>query len=143
MSKRNNGWSEYEKLVLSKLDGHDKLIADILKQLQSATEHLSDFKLEALKTIEAHRLSCTIVAEFPKVARDIEGIKTSLLNIRKAEKEISDSAKEIVDLKVSVGQLNVKSGLWGALGGIVGLAMLMIGMWVKNDFSQILYNVFK
>jgi uncharacterized protein involved in exopolysaccharide biosynthesis len=42
-----------------------------------------------------------------------------------------------------VAQLQVKSGLWGALGGIVALAMVIVAVLLKNDFSNILYNIFK
>ena len=138
-----NGWSEYEKLVMSKLDSHDHHISDILRQVQTANEHLLNFKLDVAKAIELHSSSCKIAEEFPKFARDMEGIKTSLLNIRKEEKVIGENTKEIGDLKIGVAQLNVKSGLWGALGGVVSVALIIVAIWVKNDFSMILSNVFK
>ena len=144
MTKKNkNGWSEYEKLVMSKLDSHDRLISDILKQVQVSNDHLSDFRVEVAKGIDEHKTSCKIAEEFPKTARDIEGIKASLNNIRKSEKEISDNTKAVGDIRVDVAQLQVKSGLWGALGGIVAIAMLVVAVWVKNDFSNIVSNILK
>ena len=131
-NKSGNGWSEYQKLVLSKLESHDNNISDILKQVQTTNEHLSDFKVEVAKGIDAHKTSCKIAEEFPKVAMDIAGIKVSLNNIRKTETIIANNTKDIGDLKVNVGQLQVKSGLWGAVGGLISIVTVMLLMAIKN-----------
>lgn len=142
--KKNNGngWSEYQRLVMSKLDSHDRNISDILKEIQTSNQKLSDFKLDVSKDIDAHKMSCKISEEFPKLARDIEGIKASLNNIRKDEKVIADNTKDIGEIKLDVARLQVKSGLWGAIGGIVGLAMVVAATWFKNDFASIVSSMF-
>ena len=48
-NKQSDGWNEWEKLVLSKLESHDNNISDILKQVQTANEHLFSFKLDVSK----------------------------------------------------------------------------------------------
>lgn len=141
MSRRktyDNGWNEYEKLVMSKLDTHDKNFSDLIKQIQLHNDHLAEFKLDVAKALENHKASCKIVEEFPKFSRDIAGIKTSIENIRKTEKAIENHTSEIGTLKTSVAQLQVKSGLWGALGGLVSLIVIIITATVKSGFSSFL-----
>lgn len=141
-NKVGNGWNEYQRLVMDKLSNHDKLISDVLKQVQVSNEHLSDFKIEVLKSIDAHKTSCIIVEEFPKFNRDLEGIKTSLLNIRNKEKEIVENTRDIGDLKINVATLQVKSGIWGAIGGLVSVATVIAAIWLKSDVGAILSKFF-
>lgn len=135
--KTQDGWNEYEKLVMSKLDSHDKNFSEVLKQLQSHSEHLSDFKLEVAKAMDTHKTSCEIAKEFPKFSRDIEGIKSSLHNIAKSEKEISDNTKDVGTLKVEVARLQVKSGIWGAVGGVVSLATIILAVALEDKFPAL------
>lgn len=137
-NKQSDGWNEWEKLVLSKLESHDNNISDILKQVQTANEHLFSFKLDVSKAIENHGATCKIAEEFPKISRDIEGIKASLNNIRKDEKVITENTKDIGTLRVDVAQLQVKSGLWGAVGGMISLVILLLTMTVKTGWTEIL-----
>lgn len=134
--KPDNGWNEYEKLVMSKLDSHDKMFSDVLKQIQLQNDHLLNFKLDVSKAIEMHGATCKIAIEFPKVARDIEGIKVALSNIRRDEKVIADNTKDIGLLNVAVAQLQIKSGLWGAVGGMVSLATMLLVMAVKEGAAD-------
>jgi head-tail adaptor len=121
MSKKKdgNGWGEYQRLVLSNQERHDKALGDLTKQVQDLGTNLAEFKLGSEK-------------EFSKVSRDMEGVKASLGNIRKSEKEISENTKDIGDLKVEMRELQVKSGVWGMVGGLISLIFLIFSSAVQD-----------
>lgn len=116
MTKSDN-WSEYTKLVMDKLSSHDKNFDKLAELIGEQGEGYNNLKVE-LKS-------------------DIVGIKVSLENIRKNEATTEQNTKDIAVLKVGQAQLEVKSGIWGAAGGIFGFIALVIGIWAQSGFDSI------
>ena len=117
MAPKNN-WNSYEKYVVAKLERHDILLDGIAKQNQEGNDRLSEVK------------------------GDIVGIKVAIANIQCDKKIIDGHTKDIGDLQVNEAQLQVKSGAWGALAGIVTTAIVILGVLLKTDFSILIHSIF-
>lgn len=129
----SNGWSEYEKLVLAKLESHDDAFSEVFDELKANSRNLLEFKLEVSKSINNQTIS---------FGKDIADIKSSVANVSNMEKTVGEQGKEIGNLKVNVGQLDVKSGLWGSLGGIVAIVFLFLSVWLKGSLAQTIQSLF-
>jgi hypothetical protein len=43
----NNGWNEYQKMVLDALDRHQKSLDDVHKEVVSNKEHIAELRVKA------------------------------------------------------------------------------------------------
>lgn len=43
----SNGWNEYQKLVLNKLDSHDQLLSEINKEITSVKIQIAQLNIKA------------------------------------------------------------------------------------------------
>ena len=116
MAPKNN-WNTYERYVVSKLESHDKLLSDIACQNTVGNNSIAEVK------------------------GDIVGIKVALDNIKSDKKTVEGHTKDIGDLKVASAELQVKSGVWGILGGIVTTAIIILAMLLKTDFGVVVSHI--
>jgi hypothetical protein len=114
---KSDGWSEYNKLVMDKLSSHDKKFEDMVALVKEQGENFNNLRVD-LKS-------------------DVAGIKVSLENIRKNETCTDKNTADIVTLKTEVSALTVKSGVWGAAGGILGFVLLMVGIWTQSGIENV------
>ncbi len=117
-SYKDNDWSQYEKLVMSKLDSHDTLLSEVLTQMRENNANMAEFRES--------------MAEF----------KGTMSSVGCYAADIAENKKEIGEVKVSIAELNVKSGIWGAIGGVVSLAAMLLGIWIKADVATVLSEFF-
>lgn len=116
--KDDNDWGAYQKLVLDKQAQHDKKFDEVACLIKGMSENFYNLKIET--------------------SSNMAGIKASLENIRKDETTIKENTSNIVTLKTDVAQLQVKSGIWGALGGMLGFVLLVFGVWAKSGFENVM-----
>ena len=72
-----------------------------------------------LKMTEQLSEVATKTERIPALERKIEGLKACV-------------STQITDVKVDVGKLKVKSGIWGALGGIIPASIMTILYLIKK-----------
>ena len=106
----SGNWNEYQKLVLSKLEDHDKSFNDIKKLIQDNSKEYSDLKSE------------------------MAGMKSSVDSLK-------TNVSCIDEIKTDIAQLQVKSGIWGAAGGILGFLLVFLTTQAEN-IAQGLFHFF-
>lgn len=102
-------------------DEHHKLLIQLNTKMDEVFRTQTTLDLKIDKLAEANKVG-------------ISSLRSEMVNlvtkeIGDVEKRTEANAKAIQDILVSVGRLEVKSGVWGAVGGVIAvIAIILVGL---------------
>jgi len=68
-----------------------------------------------------------VLAELTRLNSRVEAIPVAI-NLK-----VDEINKALKKIEVEIGKLQVKSGIWGAIGGLVPVAIMLFIMWYKSN----------
>ena len=117
-----NGWSKYEKLVVDKLSSLEESQKTFQVDVRKEIRGLHD-KIEASSAITKKEL-------FDRI-NDINKTQTdSTTSVKDLLTQSMNEFKLVVTEKLAI--LNVKSGIWGMIGGALPFVAIIIVYVIKN-----------
>lgn len=103
-----DSWNRYQKLVLSQLSNNTVCTEKLGTAVERLSNGLNEVKIELVK------MSASV--------KSVENLKDSI-------KRLEDFSNNV---NREVGELKVKSGLWGSLSGAVTSAVILLGYIFKR-----------
>lgn len=131
MAKNKDSWCNDRKVVLAQLAENSKSMSDLKKSIDKLTEGFIILRSDSVKMNEA-------LKELPQLKESFYSLNTNLVLAEAKIESASKISNDVVEIKKGmnglnreVGELQAKSGLWGALGGIVSGMAIMLTRMVK------------
>ncbi len=100
-----NGWAQYQRLVLAELQRHSELH-------QRHQEELANLRM--------------------MVERDLSDLRARTGAVERLEHRIEKTELSINGQTAQLSALNVKSGVWGLAGGLIGFMTLALSHILKS-----------
>ncbi len=119
LQRNTNGWTRYENLVLSTLERHEELIADVQKDI-----------------LEMRIINSEVSLKLLAVGNDLKELCET---IKESIKDVKEAKKEAVEQKHNLQLLNFKFGM---LATVLGLISGGIGQLVIKPLSSVLAKIF-
>ena len=127
MTKKNgDSWCNDQKLVMSQIAENTKVVCELKKSIDKINEGFIELRSDQVKVKESLKELPQLKDSFYSLNTNLALAQAKIESASKISADVTEVKKLVGGLNREVGELQVKSGLWGALGGVIsGVAIAL------------------
>ena len=109
-ANKNGDWGEYRRLLISELERLDRTVSDLVEQIDRRDADMRTY---------CGSLVAAIRSEIEALRTRLTQLDVNSTRISHLETECGERRQDVSRIDKEVTALVVKSGLWGAAGGLI------------------------